>query len=553
MSILTQRSPHVRFLATFGALFALLMLRSCIFGFTYYPQLDDYIQYHNYLKCEDFAQLCQRVGLLASRPLAGVADYFLWGRLFSVMIVGVAIVSAMYAFCTLQMQSLLGRYFKVGPLFPVVMCLLPLGMEGLYWMSASTRIVAGLFFGCLAANCFAKWLDTGKLHWALLYLPLQLLPFGFYEQSAILSMTLVLGMAILEFRKNPRRALLAVWAIVSMGLYFLLTKLLAGDGGVYGSRTELALPVSRYYFDTFLPEVLRQMYSAFLRGGFFTFVKGFLRGLPLVLTVSKLPWLLCVLLCCGVLYVFRMPVSSPLSSGSKTYGSLLSLITGFLLFLAPISLFFLLANPWFSLRGTVTSFAGIALIVDTLAQMTLGRLKKGPALCAALSAGLAALFVIACASETKDYRDTHEHDQYVASLILEEAENLPRDAKIGILNLSPTAVEDQNFMYHEHITGCTESEWALSGLLTSRVGEGHLSVSPLPAPIMYRAWNCETRRPEKFDRLYYYDGTVLHAVTLEQTGERDFLVCDQNGPFARIWEDEARVGYFELLPSGQSD
>lgn len=543
MTLSIPRTPRTRFAITFGALFALMLLRCCAFGFSYYPQLDDYIQYHNYLNWESFSLLCETVGLLASRPLAGIADYFFWGRFFSCMIIGVAIICAMYTFCTLQLQTLLRRYVPVGPLFPVVMCLFPLGMEGLYWMSASTRIVSGLFFGCLAAMAFAQWLDTGRWYWALLYLPLQILPFGFYEQSAVLSMTIVLGMALLEVLRRPRRAILALWALAAMVLYFGLLKQFSGSG-VYASRTEFVLPTSSYYWETFLPEVLGQLKAAYISGGLLTCCKGLLRGLKLVFAPALLLWLAAVLVCVG-LYI-RVEASSPAQSASK-WNRLLALLMGFLLFLAPITPFFLLANPWFSLRGTVTSFAGLALIIDTVGLTLFDRSKTGRKVYAGLSGLAAVLCVIACVSEIKDYRDTYLHDQHVASVLLEELEGLPRSTRVGVLNLPATALEDQNFHYHEHIVGCTESDWALSGLLTCQGGEEHPSVIPLPTPILYKAWNCQSRRAEQFDLMYYYEDGTLRPVTLDQIGEHEFMVYDQSGLLGHIWEDEKQIGYFELL------
>ena len=61
----------------FLLLFLLLMARNCACGLEYFPQLDDYIQYHNYATAESFSALQQSTGLLASRPLAGLADYVL--------------------------------------------------------------------------------------------------------------------------------------------------------------------------------------------------------------------------------------------------------------------------------------------------------------------------------------------------------------------------------------------------------------------------------------------------------------------------------------------
>ena len=57
------------------------------------------------------------------------------------------------------------------------------------------------------------------------------------------------------------------------------------------------------------------------------------------------------------------------------------------------------------------------------------------------------------------------------------------------------------------------------------------------------------RRPETFDVLYLYDheqGSV-ERVTLEQTGEHDFLVLDGAGePVGVIWEESDGLGYFRM-------
>ena len=48
------------------AVFLLVMARYCAFGLRYYPQLDDYIQYHNYIRSYSFMALQEKVGILAS-------------------------------------------------------------------------------------------------------------------------------------------------------------------------------------------------------------------------------------------------------------------------------------------------------------------------------------------------------------------------------------------------------------------------------------------------------------------------------------------------------
>ncbi len=542
-----------RALILWALIFALVMIRYVAFGLRYWPQMDDYIQYLNYSRSMSFPVLCQVVGLLAARPLAGIADYFVWAPLWPVMIVGVALVSGLYAACVVLMGRLAARYVPVGPVFPVVMALLPLGVEGLYWMSASTRVVGGLFFACLAAWLFARWLDTGKWYWAAAYLPIQLLPFGFYEQSAVLAVTLILGMALLECLKRPKRAVLALWSPVGLVLYFRFLNLMSAFYP-YGERTKLMLPESgsRYYWDTFLPQVFSQFRQAFLEGGYYTLVRGFLRGCAMVLGS---PWLWLWLAAAAALAVgfWRFwTVSRPDPVGETRWQGtapvpylILALFLGLLLAVAPVTPFLILDNPWFSLRGTVTSFAGIALMADALAALLLrGRLR--PAL-PALAACAAVVFSLAALSEVSDYRLSYQSDQYIAHAVAEvlQRDGVEPDQRVGVLNVEPNHVPEQNYYYHEHVQGCTQSDWSFTGLLNAIAEDSMPAVTPLGTDPMYRAWNCEVSRPDTFDLLYCFDGETILPVTLEDLDDHCFRVWTEDGRLAgTVIEEENRDGYF---------
>ena len=534
------------------ALWALLMVRACAAGLEYWPQLDDYIQYHNYPTAESFSALQKAVGLLASRPLAGIADYFVWGRMFSFMLLGVAIISLLYAVTTLVLWSVLGRFFRVGPLFPVIMALLPLGVEGTYWMSASTRVVVGMFWAALAAWLFLKWMDRPKGWTLAAFLVCQLLPFGFYEQAGILAVTLTVGTAILRYvyrAEDRKKCLLALWAPASMVLYLLLTRLLS-NGGVYGSRAALILPVSRYYFNTFLPDILGQIWKVFINADLRILMRGFIRAAQQLLRGQLLLWfVLTAALCAGVCLLGR---KTKAEEGRLPLW--LQLLSGLLLAAAPVTLFLIQDKPWFSLRGAVTSFPGLALMADGVMEALwtkTGVRREAPA---ALAALCALAFCMAGASEIADYRDTYQADQRAARAVLDvisadlaDEEDYPA-LSVGILGLEPTFLPRQNYLWHEHVTGCTESSWAFSGLVGSLAdGLALPSLSPLPSSPLYRRWNAEANRPDRFDRLYYYNGTVLEPVTLEQTGEKAFNVLRADGSqLGHIWEEPDGLGYFAL-------
>ncbi len=212
-----------------------------------------------------------------------------------------------------------------------------------------------------------------------------------------------------------------------------------------------------------------------------------------------------------------------------------------------MTLYFLLPNVWISLRGTVPSFVGVALMVEAVLTLVLRTPARRKAVLA-LSVGLALVFSVASLSEIHDYKETYKFDQRIAKTVAEtlSRDQVPLDVKVGLLNVEPSSLPDQNFYYHEHIHGCTESDWAFSGLLTAVAGPEHPDVIPMGAKL-YEAWNRDSRRLETFDRLYYFDGEGFVPVTAEQTGENTFDIRLASGALlGTVWEDEGRNGFFKL-------
>lgn len=534
-------------------LFLLLTARACAWGVQYWPQIDDYIQLCNYVRNSTLAAVQESIGILGARPLAVVGDFYLWGKMFSFLIVGVAMISLMYALSVVMLRRQLGRYFPVSPLFLVLFTLLPLGVEGTYWMSAATRVVCGLFVAVLASGAFLKWMDTGSWLWALAFALLQVMPMGFYEQSGVFAVTLVVGLAILEVIQSRRlkRALLALWSLPAMGLYFAVTHLLT-VGSMYTGRAKVLLPTDPAWWESLLPEALRQIKTVFLTGNFYTLGKGFWRGFQAICSGELIVWAAVTAALCLLFWLLcvRCPDRERRSEFLSPW---LEVTAGILLFLAPLTIFLVLENPWFSFRGAVTSFAGLALVCDTavtaLWRCLPGRKRGLPG----LAALLALIFCIAGASEIGDYRANYQADQKVGMAVVQVLEKdfpRPRDngytQRIGILNIQPTYLEEQNYYYHEHIHGCTESSWAFQGLLASLGDQGTWDVTPLPTHPMYYHWNKDTHRPESFDVLYYYDGQRIFPVELKQTGEHQFRVLDVEGrTVGTIWEEENQRGYFQ--------
>ena len=549
MTALTESKRNTRrlVLASFFLIFGLVFIRYCYYGFTYYHQLDDYIQYHNYTANQGSPwKLIMDLGMLAARPLSGAADVLVWSHFFNAMLWAVAILSALYAAAGCLLKAVFSRHFRVSPVFLVLFALLPLGFEGTYWVSASSRVLCGLFFAALSAYFYQRLCETGRLRWLWGYFPAQLLCFGFYEQALVLSVALTVLLGILNWKRFGRRTLWGLLSFLGVACYFGLTSL-AKDSALYSGRIELVLPNTPYYWKEFFPEVVRQVYSAFCKGGFYTLFKGIARGLQIMVQDGAFLYLLGVLLLCGGL--FFLISRGKEEAEERVFGVWPALLVGLLLALAPLAPFFVLANPWFSMRGTVMSFAGIALLGDTLVCLLFSKASFRRMAIAWTASGVALFFCIAGVSELHDYRRTNENDQRIVQAILETVDGQPAELRIGVLNVDPTYLEDQNYFYHEHIHGVTESSWALNGAL-SCMGSGFApSVTPLAASKpFYERWNAATNRLDTFDKLYFFDHQEnrLLPVHLEQTGENAYNVFLEDGTLRAQVREEDGCGYLTL-------
>ncbi len=517
----------------FLSLFSLVFIRYLYYGFTYFYQLDDYIQYHNYTYFfEDLGWLINRLGLLTSRPAAGLGDLYVWSRFFPVMLLAVAILSAMYAASALLLKSIFSCHFGTGNFFLVIFALLPLGFEGTYWVSASSRILCGLFFAALGAWLLQRYFDGAKWYFLLGACLLQFLSSCFYEQCLVFSVALFALVGLLSMKKARRKALWGGFGVVNTVLYFGLTGLFPSST-LYGGRMDVVLPISSDYFKNFLPQVLKQMAQAFFGGGFGTLFKGFWRGLEILWQDGALFFVLLLFALCGLFWWVSTRQMNAVQKSDRTL-----YLCGLALFFAPLAPFFILANPWLSLRGTVMSFAGMALIADGLFRLLTQKMRRQTV--AGLIAAVALVFCIAAVSELHDYKLTTETDHKIAKTIIETVDLSDPQQRIGILGLEPHYLEEQNYYYHEHVHGVTESDWAMTGILRYKTKQYDLAaVVPLPAEQVWQGWNFESNRLDGFDLIYYYNEATDELLLLEREilGEKEYRFYHHDVLFATVTEE----------------
>ena len=562
----------------------LLIARSCVYGFRYFPQLDDYIQYWYYQKYSSFAELQQDSGILGSRPLAGLADYFVWSRL--PMIASVIILSVIFAVSAVLIRNALKRYFDLSALFPVLMTLLPLGIEASYWLSASTRIIMGLFAAALSEILFVRWLDARGLRGVLCLVFSALLmtaSYEFYEQTGLLAAALVFVTACLEGRRNGARPLGFLMCVPASLAAFAIQALFSVKGSVYSSRVKDSLESSSSFGER-LERLADQLYSVFIEGGGKLVTKGFSRSASFIESENLAGWLILVILLCCLMFLVAFAEkpekpwrpgrsakkrdlqksgvqSSNVKNGSHVIetkrenartarGPAAAVLSALFLSAAPVAVFMLQDKPWFSFRNAAASFAGFALLADYLVCLILsaGGEKQRRIVSAALAAAAAFFFMFCSVSEMSDYRDVYNYDTEVAKAVApvieaDTADGYDKYDKFAVIGVTDEDKDDQNYFWHDHILSCTSSSWAFGGLLRYTAEDYELpNVVPLGTLEIYDKSNKAANDPRQFQHLYYYDSEKKTACRVKLEMGEGVDISDSLQYWNMIDSEGNRVG-----------
>lgn len=530
----------------FILLFAAALLRFLYYGFRYFPQLDDYIQYGKYPRFAPLGEMIERLGLFASRPLAGVADICIWGHFWeSGMLPALLLLTLLWVGSAMLFRRVFDRCFGCGTLFSVLYLLVPLGFEGTYWISAASRVVCGMLFCALSLWLLCRFLTGSRWPCAVGFAAAQLLAFSFYEQTLALSGASALALTLLFVRPAGRRAFAGLLTLPNLAAYFLFTGLHAT--GSLAGRMNTVLPWQPGYFTDFLPTLLAQFRDAFA-GGPIILGRGLWRGIEIITADGSWWYLLLFGLTAAGIAAFACTPSGENASTTRRVASRPAAYAYALLCAAaPLAPFLIVANPWFSLRNTVPAFAGLALLADLALRDLLARRPRAAGRTAAAAAALLTLACgIASVAELHDYRVTFDHDTAVLTVLADRFDGA--EGRIGILGLNPSSLDEQNYFYHEHIHGVTQSDWAIQGALwsmTDRVPQ----IVPLATDTVpyYVAWNRESKRPDGFDALYLWHDDTLTLIPLAVSGtpESGWALTAPDGSItARITEREG-FGYLE--------
>ena len=418
----------------------LAVFRFSYMGFRYIPYLDDYIQYIYYPSFNDHWNkiLTGGAGILFTRPLAGLADFYIWSFFHHNLGIAVIIISLLYGvsgilFC----KAFHSVKIHLGYIFLTFFVLYPLNSEGTYWLSASSRIVVSLFFISISL-----YLAVTEHMW--LFSLFNLISLWFYEQTAVLSFAL--GIIFCTLLHKPRWIVTVIANFIFLAVFYIFF----GKNGDNAHRMsaisikELLPNITKTLSDTvflFCPFSLKLITNGFIRGS----IRIFKDYSYLWFTVSGI---------LAVLFSGLAEHTSRIISKRKVFVGLFTAIV-------PLLPFFLIKNSSINLRNIVPCLLGVAIIMDTI----LPALFKS-ATPIIITVALI-VFSLASATEVYDYNKTAQQDLALAKEI---SQNISETSPNITVKIKSPVYPPQNAPYRDHIKSVIGSDWGITGIVRTVSG-----------------------------------------------------------------------------------
>ena len=447
----TDRAKDARWLL--AALTIANLVKFGFYGFQYFPVIDDYIQYHNYGLHESVIRdVFQRTGTLCARPLAGIFDAFVWGQFWGAMGLVLVALTLLHAVAVWLLYRVFARSrIPCGRVFLTIAALYPLLMEATYWVSASSRLIMGLFLAALAAYLLCRYYDSGRVGTLVGFAVCNLLSYGFYEQVIPVSCLLAL-FVVWNNRRKWWVAAIPLGNLAAVGVYYLLCRSMMGVNSV---RSALSPDVLAH-----LGSIWEQVSAALGQFHWELLQNSFISGLQLLFTRW---WYVLAIVPAALLLALTGKRDTINRSWRKA-------ILAILLIAAPFAPYLILETSHISFRNVFLPFLGVAMLVDMAFSGAAARAAAGV---------MAAVFLVCHVSELHDYRAVYLTDRAIAAQIVPFVEDGSRP--VYLVGAKDSYVP-LNTYFHEHIHNVTQSDWALTGAVRSYAEDiGIRKVIPVPA------------------------------------------------------------------------
>ncbi len=438
------------------AFFLALVFKMFSQGFSYFPILDDYIQYGGYPLYESLSHVYFEIGTIATRPFASILDPLLWGSFFPNLEIVLAVVTVLFFFGAYFIAKALERLnIHITPYLYAMLLLFPLGFEGTYWLSASTRICVGLFFTGVSLNLLIKCIDKKRKLIFFAYVVTTLLSFGFYESVMIVS-ALLQFFCVAILVKNKKKWFKFLLTPVLCGALMLLYYKFAGNIGALGSRA------NGFEFVKILQKLslfFTQLYEILITGSIKTTCFGFLEGVKTLLSSNGgIALLLLAILISALCGYF---------GGKQGFSARASrcLPVGIALIFLPLVPNIFVSDVWLTYRSIVVCFIGLCIVSAPIFSKILNKRTVSTAVIFLM----VFVFSVANVNELLTYKSVSRQDDLLVTEIANQLEKEVLDGKKSVIVVLKNEVfTEQVSYYKDHVKSVFDSDWALTGAVRAK-------------------------------------------------------------------------------------
>ena len=454
----------------YAALFLGLLAVCFSQGFRYYPFADDYNQYGVYyrrmLEGGAWDNVIMWYRRFSDRPLSFFTDVYLISPFFDNLGVVLLFTLVLHFLTGLMIKDIFkksGVNFSLIALTVFLLC--PLLYESVYWISASSRIIVGMFLSVASLWSFMKIL-TGTYKPRLFtagFILFNLLSVGFYEQVILFMVCFHLVLLYLNKEKLKgfsKKALIFVPLIntVIIGVYYLLFSL-SGD-------TDRSRLVTAGFFNHAVYTTQR-IISIFTKANTSVFSGGTRYALsnPEVLIF---PAIAGVAIICAGFFIFSGKNVDRIHIDGRKQPTAKVIVLSAALSIVPYAVFFVLQNSYVAARSVYPSFVGLALLAGFLFDLLLSKKKRVIPLIAGF---LAVLFLVPFTGIVAGYKTCYERNEAISESFLKAFSNggyteASGEDKIVVLN-AHSAYDDLAIP----LESVLESQWRIQGILNAKRGE----------------------------------------------------------------------------------
>jgi hypothetical protein len=501
----------------------LILVKFGYFKFKYYPILDDWIQYGSYPLYDNiFYDVILRVGTYTTRPLASLSDPYVWGSFWPYMGIAFFIITLLHFLSYILIYKILKfNGIETGPILFIIFCLMPLGTEASYWLSASTRIVVGIFFMSLSLYLLCIFIESKRKVILLLFTIVNLISFCYYEQVTVLSFVCTVLLIFFNRRRVNNKVTFFVpfINITIIGGYYKLFS-------TVGNVSQRGQVVNENYFSHMIEgfdkitDVWGQVHIPLL-------INGLKRGIEILTNGYAIIYFIIIILFSILLAQRLKRLNNHIFAEEK----IILLIIGIILFWVPYIPILLMDNIWICNRNVFTSFIGLGFAIEAIISLipenNIWYTLKKIGITIIVSA-----FLIINVSELNDYKSISENDKIISEGIINNIDDKEffNGSKKVILFNTKNYYSEQNSFFHDHILNITSSDWALTGGV--RAETQNMNIKYL-TPI------------KNGEEIYEFYDAVLLGIEDNLNIEKLYVTKNQNKNYELYGENDTIFGIIE--------